>query len=318
MAENQSIPKDLIFICAQPHDSYFMWQCEVLIVNFREHRISQKMQILIWYPKTGLDNGWQKLVKKYREVKFHFYQDQDVDLDLYIPQLRPQILKLHFEKFPELKSKKFFYHDSDIIFNFLPDFKKLCEGDVNWQSDTSSYLDYNYLKSKEVSGGIPENQVIDKLCEIGGISMEIIKSYSKNTGGAQYILKDIDSDFWSEVEENCIRIRRFLKDEVNTRYFKSESEGFQSWCADMWAVNFALWKRGKVTNITQDLDFSWATDSLETYSKKPIFHNAGATGKDKRIFYKGGWINTSPLGKNLKISPIFASSKYVEAIKKVK
>jgi len=311
---------NMLFICAQPHDLYFQWQCEVLITNFREHNLSDKMHILVWYPQTGLDPGWKKLVGKYREVKFFFYKDEGVDFNLYIPQLRPHILKMHFKgRAEELKGKVIFYHDSDILFNYLPDFDYLCQGDINWQSDTSSYLDYTYLTQKEKQGAIPEGTVVNKLAEIGEIDPEVIKSYDRNTGGAQYILKDIDASFWEDVERMCLEIRKYLMVDINQKTFASESQGFQSWCADMWAVNFSLWKRGKKTQVTPFLDFSWATDSLETYQKKPIFHNAGATPQNKVLFFKGAWINRSPIGaKIVGVSKLFASSKYVEAIAKVK
>lgn len=325
----------MIFVSAQPHDLYFLWQCEVQIVNFRKHKISDKMHILVWYPDAELEkkegkipqrvriNEWEKLSKKYPEVKFFFYKDRGTDLKTYIPQLRPHILSEHFDNHPELKNEVIFYHDSDIIFNYLPDFKSLSEGDINWESDTSSYLDYAYLKRKEEQGKIPEGEAIGLLAKIGNVTIDIIKSYEKKTGGAQYILKNIDGDFWRDVERQVLEIRKaFMHGRpgtINTKYFKSENEGFQSWCADMWAVNFALWSRGRKTDITTELDFSWATDSYETYLKKPIFHNAGATSTNKRLFYKGDWINRSPIGlKQLFVSKSFAQHEYVEAIKEVK
>lgn len=311
------IPSNLIFINAAPHDDYFIWQEEVMITNFLEHGI-KNIEILVWYPKEGLNKNWQRLVRKYRQVKFFFYEDQGIDLALYIPQLRPQILKMHFDKFRDrLKDKMFFYHDADIIFNFLPKFVDLCADSICYQSDTSGYLDYTYLCTKEQAGGIPENTVIEGLAQIGGITKDTIQSYDKNSGGAQYMLKQIDSEFWADVEKDCLAIRKYLL-EINKTYFPSESAGFQSWCADMWAVNFNLWKRGKVTQTTAELDFSWATDAAATFHKKPIFHNAGVTATNKMLFYKGNWIDKSPIGKNIRVSRAFASYHYVEAIKKVK
>lgn len=315
------IPDNLIFISAAPHDAYFAWQYEVFITNCREHNVSDRIYILILYPKDKPCNDiWPKLMRKYPEVKFFLYQDDgSVNTDLYIPQLRPYMLKKHFAKFREqLKDKIFFYHDADIIFNYLPDFQALCSDNINWQSDTSSYLDYDYLKIKESQGKIPDHLVINELAKIGGITVDILQSYNKNSGGAQYILKGIDSEFWEDVERTCIEIRKYLFLDVNKKYFPSENHGFQSWCADMWAVNFCLWKRGKKTQTTELLDFSWATDSVETYNRKPIFHNAGATPKRKALFYKGDWIHKSPIGQKIVVESKYASSKYVEAIQKVK
>ncbi len=314
---------DLVFLQCVPHDQYFQWQIEVQIVNFRKFDISKNMDIVVWYPKGSPHLGkWKTIQDKYPEVRISLYEDEGVDLGLYISQLRPHSLKKHFLKYPELSKRILFYHDSDIIFNYLPDFQLLINDNICWQSDTSGYLDYNYLRNKEKQGNIPEHEAINLLCKIGGISLEVLQSYTKKTGGAQCILKGVDHKFWQDIEDQVLQIRRnFLyniKGSINNRYFKSEAEGFQSWCADMWALNFALWKRGKVTDITQELDFSWATDSYETFLKKPIFHNAGATPDKKDIFYKGGYINQSPLHKDIPLPPEDkASRQYVLAIKDV-
>lgn len=323
------LPENLVFLQVVPHDVYFQWQIEVQIVNFRKFGISNRMQICVWYPRGSQQlNKWMDIQNKYPEVRIFLYEDEGVNLELYIPQLRPHTLKKHFEKYEkELKDKVFFYHDSDIIFNFLPDFNKLCSDDICWQSDTSHYLDYAYLRRKENQGNLPDYIAIDILAKIGNVSRDTIKSYSGKTGGAQYILKGIDADFWRDIELQVLRIRHEFFwgfpqkpnfGSVNNRYFKNEAEGFQSWCADMWAVNFALWSRGKITDVTTELEFSWATDNKDTYEKRPIFHLAGATGNQPGIFYKGAWINKSPIGQDVSASPDNASFFYVEAIKAVK
>lgn len=313
----------MIFLSAQPWDPYFVWQIEVQIVNFRKHSISGSMHVCVWYPNDTVDlKPWFKLSIKYPEVKFFYYKDEGVDLGLYIPQLRPQILAKHFDSNPHLKNEVIFYHDSDIIFNYLPDFQRLSEDNINWQSDTSGYLDYNYLRRKEIEGKIPEDYAVGILANIGNVSVDIFRQYSGKTGGAQYILKGIDGDFWRDVERQVLLIRKAffygIKGSINQIYFSSESAGFQSWCADMWAVNMALWSRGMITDVTPELDFSWATDSAETYNKKPIFHNAGATKSSAGLFYKGAWISKSPIGKNHAVKKDSASSFYVQAINEVK
>lgn len=316
--KNTNVPQNLIFINACPFSDYFKWQQDVLLTNFREHGISNQAHVLIWYKEGGNLGSWYQLVQKYREVKFFFYKDEGVDEGFYIPQLRPQVLKQYFEAHQDASDKVFFYHDADILFNYLPDFEQLSLGKINWQSDTSGYLDYDYLSRKEIEGKIENSEVVKHLCEIGRVSPDLLKSYTGNTGGAQYILKGVDSQFWADVERDSLLIRGYLMNEINKKYFTSENAGFQSWCADMWAVNFNLWNRGKTTQTTKLLDFSWATDSIETYNKKPIYHNAGATHRSKNLFFKGAWIDKSPIGQNLRVSKNFASSKYVEAIGKVK
>lgn len=320
------IPDNLVFLQAVSHDPYMQWQIEVQIVNFRKFGISDRMQICVWWRK-GFDylDQWRAIQKKYPEVKIFLYEDQGVNLGLYLSQLRPHVLKRHFLKYhKELKDKVFFYHDQDIIFNYLPDFEKLCSDNINWQSDCSHYLDYRYLYKKEIQGNIPRRTAISKLCKIGRITPQLMCSYRRKTGGAQCLLKEIDYNFWQDVERQCLEIRRdfwyAILTSVNRKYFKSEEEGFQSWCADMWALNMALWNRGKVTDVTKELDFSWASSNMKEFEDKPIYHNAGATDPDDpNVFFKASYINKSPLDVDVPFpSEKSASYKYVLAIKEAK
>jgi hypothetical protein len=311
-----------IFISAQPDNIYFQWQTEVQIVNFRKFGLSRNMHVLVWHRDDRHFKDWENLQRKYPEVGIYLYPDKGSDWLLYRSIIRPHILKQHFKKYPELQEKTFFYHDSDIIFNYLPDFGKLMEGDISWQSNTSSYLDYTYLRIKEIKGKLPPLEAINTLCKIGGISTEVMRSYKGRTGGAQYLLKGSDSKYWQDVENQCVAIRKAfyhgIPGSINARYFPSEDAGFQSWCADMWAVNMALWKRGVKTGITPELGFSWATDSLETYKKKPIYHNAGVTQNHKGYFNKSDWRLVSPIGKKIEVVSGTASEMYVKAIREVK
>lgn len=315
----------MIFIQAVPDNIYFQWQIEVQITNFRKFGISNKMEICVWYPtKNNQLKQWDIIKEKYPEVKFFFYEDTGVDLGLYIPQLRPHVLLKHFRyNYKRLKNEVFFYHDSDIIFNYLPDFQELEKGDICWQSNTTSYLDYDYIIGKEKQGNIPDNRALKLFAKIGGITTDTIQKYNKNTGGAQVILKNIDFSFWEDVERMCVQIRKnfshHIKGSINNIYFNSEAEGFQSWCADMWALNFALWKRKIKTQVTKDLDFSWGTSTIEVYNSMPIFHNAGVLSSNKDLFYKGAYIAKSPIGEDLPLPPEnMASRMYVLAIKDVK
>lgn len=316
--------ENLLFISAQPHDAEFAWQIDVQCWNFRELGILDKYHVLVFYSNEAQLTEWKRLKDKYKEASFFFYEDTGADVLSYIPVLRPHILKKHFKVFEELKDKIIFYLDADVIFREVPDFELFIHDDICWQSDTSSYLDYNYLVSKEKQGKIPENEIISTMCRIGGIDEETLKSYTGKTGGAQYILKGVDSDFWGEVETMCVEIYKAFvhwskagsKDSINSRYFENEQSGLQSWCADMWAVNFCLWKRGKVTNIHKELDFTWTTDKAEKWFVNKIFHNAG--GARKGMFNKILWKTKSPVGKPISVLKSYANWYYVEAIKKVK
>jgi hypothetical protein len=55
----------------------------------------------------------------------------------------------------------------------------------------------------------------------------------------------------------------------------------------MWAVLWNAWLRGNETKVTPELDFCWATDTINRWEETSIFHNAGATPDRKDIFFKG-------------------------------
>lgn len=329
-------PDNLVFLQVCPHDLYFAWQLRVQITNFREFGISDKMQVLIWYPKTGLNSLWKQMQKDYPEVSFYFYEDRGVNLGLYISTLRPHTLSQHFKKYKkELDGKVFFYHDSDILFSRLPDFESLCSDDICYVSDTVSYIGAKYLRDKAVSKRartpLPgPNFVIERLALLHGLEASDIIDRDKDSGGAQYLLKNIDYKYWEDVEKSCLIIRTFLMIDINQTYFRTEDEGYQSWCADMWAVLYNLWNRGIETKVHDELDFSWATDIIEVYEQKPIFHLAGAGSQPLRykgddgveqvhyLFYKGAYTDREPFKDNFDhISPRYCSYKYVEALKKV-
>ena len=99
----------------------------------------------------------------------------------------------------------------------------------------------------------------------------------------------------------------------------------QFWTAEMWAVLWNLWYFDKETRIIDELNFSWATDSMSIYNSRPILHMAGVTDSDKHDkFYKGDFIKNNPI-ELLKNQPNcfdyvnnFSSTfKYINEMKKI-
>ena len=287
-----------IFITAQPDDQYFIWQNQLYIESclsqgFKEEQI----HILLYKPKNREYNkNWNKLQLQYPNLNIFLYEDKGVQqyLGLYIPVLRPHILWQHFEKFPELQDKTIIYTDCDILWTDNMNINQLLEDDINYVSDASSYLNNSYFESKYkdvLLNKKEEAEQIDFLkgvCDIVGISKDVVIENNNSTGGVQYILKNIDSTFWKKVEKDVIEIRQYLLN-VNKRFFDNENKGIQSWCADLWAVQFNLWFFNKKSKVVKELDFAWSTDpiiKLETY---PILHNAGITNTNMGYpcFYKG-------------------------------
>lgn len=306
------IPRELIFVSAQPDDIYFTWQIEVQIHNFRKYNYADKMHVLIWYRNENIRDEWKKLQTTYTDVNFFFYKDEKADVGGYLPVLRPHILKKHFKAYPELKDKSIFYHDSDIIFTNYIDFNPMNVGDAWYLSDTISYIGGNYIKQKG-------EYILDGMCNIVGIDKKVVEDNEKNAGGAQCLGKNMTYEFWGKVEKDCVDLYKYMNQCNNDDLFKRIPKvDIQSWCADMWALLWNAFLLGKPVLVVPVLTFSWATGHKDEYDRCNIFHNAGATGDRKDLFFKGAYMDRLPYNEDFsEISPNFGSYYYVELIKEM-
>lgn len=201
----------------------------------------------------------------------------------------------YFKEHPKRSADAIFYCDSDILFTKAFNIEKFVEDDICYLSDTNSYINASYFDSK-VNQVLPEKleeyktrDILAELTSIIGISREIAETNNDHSGGAQYLLKYTDAYFWNKVMNDCLIIRKYLQ-KVNKDFFKDENAGFQSWCADMWAILWNLWLRDQETKVIPEMAFTWATDLIEKLDTTTIFHNAGITGVEMNgypCFYKG-------------------------------
>lgn len=295
--------KELKFICAQPDDTYYTWQVHLWLESLKKIGHSDKAIVLIYTPSFREKNSkWQQVIDLYPEAEFAFYKDNgEVSkfLGLYIPILRPYCLMQYFKEHPEMQDKAVFYCDSDVIFTENFNVDAYIHDDINYLSDTNSYINASYFDSK-VKDVLPEKleaykqrDILQEVSSMVGISREIAEKNNDHSGGAQYLLKNIDAGFWERVFASCIYIRTSLQT-VNREFFESESKGFQSWCADMWAVLWNLWRNGAETRNIPEMEFSWSSDPIEKLPTTGILHNAGIVDKTSMgypAFYKGAYIN---------------------------
>lgn len=310
---NENVPRELALVSAQPDDIYFAWQIEVQIHNFRKYNLSDKMHVVVFYRGDKYKDYWNKLVESYQEVKFFFYKDQGAEINPYIPVLRPHILKQLFKENPELKDYAVFYHDSDICFTGDINFQKLAKGDTWYLSDTVSYIGANYLKSKG-------EYIFKEMCKIVGIDEQLVIDNEKNSGGAQYLMKNLDADFWEKVEKDCLLLYKYMCEcNENDLFKRNPKVDIQAWCSDMWAVLWNGLLRGNQVRLDTELNFSWATSMEPEYINCKIFHNAGATADREDLFFKGHFIGSLPYGKiNFdKLSTQYASYHYAKLIDEV-
>ncbi len=288
------------YICAQPDDTYYTWQVHMWLESLKEMGQVHNAIVLVYTPKVRpFNEKWKKIVDLYPEAEFNFYKDEEGALNnlisIYIPVLRPWLLWKYWSENPEMKDATVFYCDSDILWTEDFNVDDFIEDDVCYVSDTNSYINSFYFDSKVnqvLPDKVEEYKNRDILAEIGsvvGISRELAEENKDHSGGAQYLIKGIDASFWSKVMNDCILIRTYLQ-QVNREFFKDENAGFQSWCADMWAVLWNLWVREKEVKVIPEMGFSWGPDPVTKLKTHPIYHNAGIVSTEQGgypCFYKG-------------------------------
>lgn len=335
--------RQLQIITCQPNDSYFIWQLDIQLYNFRKYGYIDKARVLIWKHtdregKKDFADQWKDLEEKYPEAKFFYYEDPSGELLRmmkgydYIPLLRPWLLARHFREYPELSKDAVLYMDSDVVFTKYLDFTPFLDDDICYLSDTSSYISAEYFDSK-IKDVKPDKieayktiDVLDEATRLIEINRGVAVKNQQGSGGAQYLLKNIDAPFWERVFAGCAFIRNYLKS-VNRRFFESEDKGFQSWCADMWSVLWNLWFRGLETKCPPEMDFAWATDHISKWDRVYLYHDAGASTRPiregHRLFHKRElrYLNnvTTPFEEDLSyVSDEYCSKNYVKEIEEAR
>ena len=314
---------ELVFVSAQPDIPYFHWQTKIYVHNFIDKDIKPNQIHVLFIILSGTEPSEESLKLKSFGVNVHHYEDTRTD-KTYIPTLRPLILSKWLKDNPQF-GKCYFYHDSDIIFRELPDFDSLLNDEYSYLSNTISYIGYEYVKEcskryEDVHPQLYEGELLNRMCDIIGVSPDVVKENQLNSGGAQYLIKNTDYLFWDKVFHDSERLYSML-----FGFHKSHpiSHEIQMWTSDMWAVLWNLWLRGNETRVTNKLSFSWATDTIEQYEQHPILHMAGVTYDLRETkLYKGEFINRNPLELLNDDETFFdyvdnnsATKKYVEVMK---
>jgi hypothetical protein len=315
--------KDLIFVQSCPDDDYFIWQVQLWLESLKELNLSDKAVSLIFTPKYREFNvKWLDLEKQYPESTFKFYKDEKGELtkfiSIYIPIIRPYCLLRYFKDNPELENKAIFYCDADVIFTKNFEISQYVDDDINYLSNTTSYIGAKYFDSKlkdVLPDKVKEYQKVDTLdmaTSIIGINRPVAEKNQENSGGAQYLLKNINYKFWEKVLIDCIGIRIYLQ-KVNKEFFKNESKGFQSWAADMWSVLWNLWFFNRETKVVPEMNFAWSSDKIEKLNNTGILHNAGIVSEkqgDIPVFYKGKYHQGKDPFSDPHLEDVYNNEKY--------
>ncbi len=327
--------KKLHIISAVTDSPRFLWECRTFLTNLREHSYSDKTTLLIFQQRNffmeDFSPEWAYMAEDFPEVEFVYYKDvanitRMCQIFHYIPLFRLYVLQEYFSKNLQLEQEAILYVDSDIIFTKPLDFEPFLHDDVNYVSwtgnpeRTDNYLWAPYFDNKIAQVVVEKVEqykkfdVLDKVANICGATREQVVENSPNIGGAQYLLKNITSQFWTDCFNSCCEIKLYLED-INRVFMQGatpnekENNGFQSFCADMWAVLFTLIGKNKEIRTPKEMDFIWSTDRIEKLEIASILHNAGVTSDAKiRVAFE-----KDENGKNIEVDgPLFYKGKYNE------
>jgi hypothetical protein len=275
------------YISAQPATQYFGWQIDIMLYSFRTVGVNLEDVHVLCLIQGQIDIYFDTLMKKYPGVLFNFYEDTRGYKE-YIPSVKQHLLHKHYLAFPELENETVFLTDSDICLTSPVNFNGLLDDNIWYLSDTISYMGYDYIASKG-------DDILNPMLEVAGISKDVVRSMQGASGGAQYLFKNVKASYWQEVVEMSHNLYKKMlvvsseKEQRDKDYFP-----LQIWTCEMWALLWVAWKKGQMTAVSKNLDFCWATDPIDKWSKTSIFHNAGVTVEMKDLFFKGAHIDEIP------------------------
>jgi len=299
----------MIFICAQPATIFYAWQVEVMLDSFIRNGIPQKNIHVICSKGGDYYEGWGKMLPKYQDATFSFYTDtRENSSDVF--SIRPNLLKQHWQKNPHLKDESVFYTDCDIVLTKEINWTQFEHDDVWYGSDCIDYISADPILARG-------EDLLDKICSIVDMDKDVVKDNRKNTIGAHYILKNIDSNFWEKVEIDTIKLFNEVPDINEAKKKEDDSYSEVPIYGDMWSLLWNGWKNGFKTQCHPDLSFCWAPRGILEYERHSIFHNAGIQNNmQEEYFYKYNYISKLPYYEDLGIKENTASYEYWKEIKK--
>jgi hypothetical protein len=301
-------PDKIKFIVPVPDAPFYQWQVLVQINNFAKMGYDIDAHFLIGCFYGNISPFTQALAIS-PKIKAHIHLIPDTrtkEQEVYTASLKPFFLASYFRKFPAEKNNFYMYLDPDVIFLEHLNFEPFMHDDIWYESDTKSYLDVKYIKSKG-------EQLFYEMCEVAGVDPQMVIDNDMNCGGAQYITKNNTADLWDEVWKTSIPLFNHMKATEGKYHPKGDPYPIQSWTSEMWTTNWIAWKRGIKTKITRDLDFHWANHEM-SYRRHAIFHNSGVPTKSDTNFCKSVYQN-SPFRKPIVCKKESLSWLYVEEIR---
>lgn len=292
------------YILCQPAIKRFEWELEVCITRLKKLGITDIVLLFAQW-----DSDIPKHFEETYGVEVHVYSDADRERT-YIPSVKPYLWMKYLEEDKTREQDSYFYIDSDVLFREIPE---LDPTEDTWHaSDCSGYIGLDYIDGKG-------EDLLERMCEVIGIDTALIRKH-RPVGGAQWIIKNPSFAYWKKVYEDSVKLYKFLSD-VESEYIGRNGTGYvplQKWTAEMWAQLWNAYHFGKTVNVDSELDFCWPNDPISRYQETKIFHNAGVVDSNQSLFFKGQYVERSPISEDLSfVDKNKASYKYVKAIQEV-
>lgn len=289
-------------IVASFDHNYYLWQILVQINNFIKYGYDEDTIYIISSSETS---PVLKSLMNHPKIKskFFIYKDERKN-SIYPVSLRHFLLERFYRENPEYSKEAVLLTDPDVVFTKKLDFTEMLNDDTWYFSDTRSYIDSNYIKSKGV-------YLFNEMCELVGVSPNEVSLNDKNAGGAQYLMKNINSDFWKKTYDDCEKLYGHMLLRNKEVY---SNNPIQAWTADMWSIFWnGLYFKHNI-KIDKKMDFCWAVDHIKRWNETYIFHNAGIPGDSLTHFSKITY-QDSPFNKNITVSEDNCTYMYYKELK---
>lgn len=287
------------YILCQPAIARFKWELEVCLTNLKKLGIKD---IVLLFSKH--DETIPSFFEEKYNVEVHVYEDNRDDKD-YIPSIKPYLWWKFLEEDTTRENERYIYIDSDVIFREKINIRKMpSKNDIWYCSDCNSYLNLDYIRQCEDG-----EKILSDMAKIVGVTVESLETINRNSGGAQWVIKHPQKEYWEKVYRDSNKI---------WKYFQKIDSDIQKWTAEMWAQLWNMMYFNIGPKIHDELAFCFATDPIEKYKSVKILHNAGVTKQNDDLFFKGDFVNEAPFEKDLSfVNPEKCSYIYVQAIEDV-
>ena len=287
------------YILCQPAINRFKWELEVCLTNLKKLGIKD---IVLLFSRH--DDQIPIFFEKEYGVEVHVYDDLRDDKE-YIPSIKPYLWWKYLEEDHSRENDRYFYIDSDVIFNKRINLRKLPSKDDVWYcSDCCSYLSLDYIRSCENG-----EKILKDMANIVNVTVESLETINTNSGGAQWVINRPKANYWKKVYLDSNRLYRYLR---------GQKTNIQIWTAEMWAQLWNMMYFNIGPKVHEELDFCFATDPIKKVKEVKILHNAGVTTNDEDLFFKGRYVTSTPFDEDLSfVNKKKCSYAYVKAIKAV-